>query len=88
MKWLVCYSQIYFTGKGDPYSKEKIIGYSDLNEKDLFKVLQKEYPNLPIRKEVKVDEHHTENYDNNGVKDKYSLYESYVYFKSNDLKEF
>jgi len=88
MKWLVYYSQIYFQGKGDPYCKAKIIGFSNLDEKDLFNALKHEYPNLKIRKEVKVNEFHTDSYDSNGVKDKYSLYEDYVYFTSNNLKEF
>ena len=88
MKWLVYYSQIYFEGKGDLYSKQKIIGYSNFDEKDLFKVLQREYPNLPIRKQIKLNEFDTENYDINGVKDEYSLYRDYVFFTSNTLKEF
>lgn len=88
MKWLVYYSNFYCRGKGEPNYDLEVIGYSNLDEKDLFEALQKEYPDLPIRKEVKVDEYHTDRYNSNGVKDKYCLYQSYVYFIANDLKEF
>lgn len=92
MKWLVYYSDFYCQGKGEPNYDLEVIGYSNLDEKDLFKALQKEYPDLPIRKRVNVIDRYNlrdfETYDKNGVKDKYRLYESYVYFKENDLKEF
>lgn len=88
MKWLVYYSKIDFEGKGEPYSRKNIIGFSNLDEKDLFKVLKREYPNLQIRKAITVDEYHIESYDINGVKDEYSLYQDFVYFTSNNLKEF
>ena len=87
MKWLVYYSRFYCIGKGEPCSEHTIIGYSDLDEKDLFNTLQKEYPNLPIRKKVKKENSYLNDYLDENNKDDLP-YSDFVFFTSNNLKQF
>jgi len=88
MKWLIYYSTFYCTGKGEPASEEKVVGYSNLNEQELFITLKEKYPNVPIRKKTKSKKYTflNEYIDENGKED--LPYSDYVFFKENDLKEF
>ena len=92
MKWIVEYFRFYCVGKGDPAGDSTVIGYSDKSEQELFEVLEKEYPNVPIRKEVisrnKGGRENYDTFDKNGKKDNNFLYEDFVYFTANTLKEF
>lgn len=90
MKWIVKYFNFYCAGN-EPSGDSEVIGYSDKTEQELFEVLEKEYPNLPIRKEVV--RHNPggwngyDEFDKDGNKTS-CLYQSYVYFVKNTLKEF
>ena len=93
MKWIVKAFNFYCVGKGDPAGDSKVIGYSDKSEQELFGVLEKEYPNLPIRKEVitysKSGGYGSyDGFDKNGNIDNNFLYEDCIYFTANTLKEF
>ncbi len=92
MKWIVKYFRFYCVGKGDPAGDSKVIGYSDKSEQELFEILEKEYPNLPIRKEVVIPHKSGWNsydaFDKNGKKDDNFLYKDCVCFTANTLKEF
>ena len=88
MKWTISYSNFYCIGKGEPCSDNKIIGYSNLEEQNLFKKLEKEYPNLPILKKINSSyEYDYTLYDKNG-NEKYLPFRDYVYFEANILKKF
>lgn len=91
MKWIVKYFNFYCVGKGEPGGDSEVIGYSDKTEQELFEVLEKEYPSLPIRKEVISRNpggwNDYDEFDKNGNKTS-CLYQSYVYFVKNTLKEF
>ena len=68
-------------------SKEKTLGYSSLRKEELFTVLEKEYPNLPIRYCTKNKGDILERYlDKNNKHD--LPYKDFVYFKESNLKEF
>jgi hypothetical protein len=92
MKWIVKRFRFYCVGKGDPAGDSTVIGYSDKSEQELFEVLEKEYPNVPIRKEVisrnKSGWEHFDAFDKDGKKDNNFLYEDCIYFTANTLKEF
>lgn len=92
MKWIVKSFRFYCVGKGDPAGDSTVIGYSDKSEQELFDVLEREYPDLPIRKEVvTISKNGWENFDafdKNGKKDNNFLYEDCIYFTANTLKEF
>ena len=91
MKWIVKRFNFYCVGKGDPAGDSSVIGYSDKSEQELFEILEKEYPDLPIRKEAVSHKYSWDTYtafDKNGKKDNNFLYESCIYFTANTLKEF
>lgn len=84
--WIVVKVKTSFVGKGDIEDEEKIIGYSGKDEKELFEVLEKEFPNLKIRKEAKGRYGLEAYFDKNGKEN--LPYEDFVYFKKGKLKIF
>lgn len=85
MKWLIYYKQIYFLA----YLKVDIIGYSDKNENELFDILEKEYPNVPVLKidNPKEPQYSYDYYNKNGEK-VITPNKDFITFQLNDLKEF
>lgn len=90
MKWIVKRFRFYCVGN-DPAGDSTVIGYSDKSDQELFEVLEKEYPDLPIRKEIvtpnKGGWNARDEFDKNGNKTS-CLYQDYIYFTANTLKEF
>jgi len=92
MKWIVKKFRFY-SEAGEPSGETTIVGYSDKDTMELFKVLQEAYPNMLILKKVYMPSKNSifdyNYYDINGdnipVLD---LFRSYVYFEESTLKEF
>ena len=82
--WIVIKVTTSPCGKGDLKAEERVIGYSEHKQaKELFSLLEKAYPNIPIRRHIEetliyVDKEGTQNLP----------YRDFIYFEEGRLIEF